>query len=67
MLVSVKASQIPFSPRAVRLRAKARGIREPVKIILIRLQSFVFPRPEIAPPVTISTHMKGSPTAMMVR
>ena len=36
-------------------------------MMLMILQSFVFPRPEIAPLETISTHIKGSPIAMMVR
>ena len=39
----------------------ASGIRIPVKIILIILQSFVFPRPDSAPMVISSTLIKGFP------
>ena len=65
MLVAVSAHQIPSSPREVAERTMASGIRIPVKIILIILQSFVFPRPDNAPMVISSTLIKASPNPMM--
>ena len=67
MLVMVSVHQMPFNPKEVWLKRYAMGILAPVKRTLIRLHSFVLPRPEIAPLVTISTLMKGSPMAMIIR
>ena len=64
---SVSAHQIPFSPSAVFDRTSARGIRITVRPTLIRLQSYVRPRPDRAPTVIISTLRKISENPMIRR
>lgn len=63
----VSAHQIPFNPREVLESIRARGILEPVNTMLIMLQSFVLPRPDNAPTVISSTHIKASPIPMIIR
>ena len=54
------AHQIPVSPREVRHRIHAYGILAPVRVILTTLHRRVFPRPDSAPTVMLSMHMKAS-------
>ena len=65
--VRVSAHQIPFKPKALLPSATAKGIRVAVIVMLMILQSFVFPRPESAPMVTISTHIKASLNPIITR
>ena len=65
--VSVNAHQIPSSPKDVRLKTMANGIRIEVAVILITLHSFVLPSHDNAPIVISSTHMKASLNPMMIR
>ena len=63
----VRAHQIPDNPIPILVRNMARGIRAPVRVMLITLQSVVFPRPESAPTVMSSTHIKISLKPRMTR
>ena len=65
--LKLSAHQIPVSPRAVRRRIYAYGIRAPVSAMLIMLQSFVFPSPDKAPIVMLSMHMGAWQTATTLR
>ena len=59
MLETVMLHQMPSSPREVFVRTMAAGIRREVKTMPTREGGRVFPRPEKAPAVVISTHMKS--------
>ena len=67
MVVEENAHQIPFSPKEVFPRIIANGILELVKRILMILHRCVFPRPEIAPMVVISTHKNASLNPIIIR
>ena len=56
-----QSHQIPVRPSEVPVRTSARGMREPVSRMLMILQIFVFPRPDSAPMVSISTQRKLRP------
>ena len=66
MEVLVRAHQMPSRPSG-RLKMIASGMRAPVKVMLRMLHRRVFPRPERAPTVVSSTHMKASLKPMMMR
>lgn len=51
--------QMPLRPREVLVRTMAAGILARVKRVPTREGGRVFPRPEKAPAVVISTHMKS--------
>ena len=53
----VMAHQIPESPRGVITNKSAMGIRAEVRIMLMTEACMVFPRPERAPVVRISSHI----------
>ena len=65
--VEENAHQIPCSPREVFFKKIARGILEPVNIILMILQRRVIPSPESAPMVVSSIHIKPSLNPMIIR
>ena len=67
ILVEDKAHQIPSRPREVFPRTIASGILILVKRILMILHRCVFPRPEIAPMVVISTHKNASLNPIIIR
>ena len=67
MEVRESAHQIPSSPIPAWVSSIASGILEPVRIILMILQSFVIPRPDSAPMVISSIAIKASLKPMIVR
>ena len=64
--VAENAHHIPVSPM-IPPRMIANGILALVNAILITLQRRVFPRPDSAPIVVSSTHIKASLNPMMIR
>ena len=64
--VDVRAHQTPFKP-IIPPNTTANGILAPVMAILIILQSLVIPRPDNAPIVVSSTHIKASLKPMITR
>ena len=67
MLDIVILHQTPFSPRGVAERARAIGMRAPVRIALTMDGGTVRPRPENAPAVVISMHIKSWETPRICR
>ncbi len=67
MLVLVMLHQIPLSPKAVCVRTSARGILDAVNMMLTIEGGTVFPYPEKAPAVVISTLMNNWETPSMIR
>lgn len=67
MLVRVRAHQIPFNPRPVLVRIRAKGIRAAVKAMVMTEEGRVFPNPCRAPTVKSSRHIGICPMPKITR
>ena len=67
ILLMLILHQIPFSPRGVRINIYASGIRIAVNRIPTIDGGNVFPSPEKAPEVAISTHINSCENPRILR